>query len=1041
MRKIVNFAVKYPVTVTMMILAILLLGKISYDRLGVDLLPSLTTPKLYIELSTTEKPPTEVEKQIVENIEATAIRTRGAKSVTSNVRANGALIAVEYEWGQDMEDSFLELQRAVSAFGRGSDITEISVSERDPSSEPIVKLALSHNEMSVVELTRIANSYVKPQLLSIAGVADVEFNGDQTVEVVVETTPYKLAAFNLTAGTLSQKIQDNNYRIAGGRVEEMGVRYIVNGSNLLLNISEFNSIIVGYLDGKSVYLRDVANVYIADKMAESIVRLNGEECIGIEIYKERDFNTLKATNEIVKEVENLRKAMPQYNIMVVNNQGEFIDQAIGDVKNSALLGMVLAVIVLFIFLRRVGTTIVISLAIPISIIATFNMFYFGGLTLNIMTLGGLALGAGMLVDNAIVVIENIFRKQEEGAPLKEAIIEGTAQVGSAIIASTLTTIVVFFPIVYLHGQSGALFKEQAWSVTFALISSLFVAIVAIPVICSKLYSNKSARKEDNVEGVGCTSSQNNKHEQSSNASSNNNSNAIKIKGYQKLLEKILAKRYTVVLCAALFLAAIFTLSTNLGSELMPSSSSKNITLDIELTGGTTLESTRKAVKSIESVIVQLSGDSTKIYSHCGVADKNGGDTPLSNAAQLNIVLGNSANINSAELIEQMQEYLDSIEGLKATFSSSEGAISSLFESSGADIIVEIKGKELPQLAELQDAVLDSISQLEGISSLSFQNNNGEQEVTISVDRVAASVHGINLQSVISQVQEQLNGAEAGQMEYLGEMSDIRVTLPQIGVSEIGSLEIKQGDKRVLLREIATINYNQAPSEIMRIGQSRVMQVAVICNSELPLSKVANNIRAKITNIETPTDYSISIEGSERERKESFNSLLFALLLSIALVYMVMASQFESLLHPFTILLTIPLAVAGALALFLITGINLNIMAAIGIVMLVGIAVNSSILLVDRIGQLRKENYLLPHSIIMAAQQRVRPILMTSITTILALLPMALSFGEGAEFQRPMAVAVIGGLTLSTIVSLTIIPSLYYVLEEIKNRLFKGKKSN
>ena len=1039
MRKIVNFAVKYPVTVTMMILAILLLGKISYDRLGVDLLPSLTTPKLYIELSTTEKPPTEVEKQIVEKIEATAIRTRGAKSVTSNIRSNGALITVEYEWGEDMENSFLELQRAVSAFGRGSDITDISVSERDPSSEPIVKLALSHNEMSVVELTRIANSYVKPQLLSIEGVADVEFNGDQTVEVVVETTPYKLAAFNLTAGTLSQKIQDNNYRIAGGRVEEMGVRYIVNGSNLLLNISEFNSIIVGYLDGKSVYLRDVANVYIADKEAESMVRLNGEECIGIEIYKERDFNTLKATNEIVKEVENLRRAMPQYNIMVVNNQGEFIDQAIGDVKNSALLGMVLAVIVLFIFLRRVGTTIVISLAIPISIIATFNMFYFGGLTLNIMTLGGLALGAGMLVDNAIVVIENIFRKQEEGIPLKEAIIEGTAQVGSAIIASTLTTIVVFFPIVYLHGQSGALFKEQAWSVTFALISSLFVAIVAIPVICSKLYSNKSAEKEE----ADCTNSQNNKHKQSSNSNSNSNTNnnAIKIKGYQNLLKKILEKRYTVVLCAALFLTAIFALSTNLGSELMPSSNSKNITLDIELTGGTTLESTRAAVRSIESVIVQLSGDSTKIYSHCGVADKNGGDTPLCNAAQLNIVLGNNANINSAELIEQMQEYLDSIEGLKATFSSSEGAISSLFESSGADIIVEIKGKELPQLAELQDVVLDSINQLQGISSLSFQNNNGEQEVTISVDRVAASVHGINLQSVISQVKEQLNGSEAGQMEYLGEMSDIRVTLPQIGVSEIGSLEIKQGNKRVLLREIATINYNQAPSEIMRIGQSRVMQIAVICNSELPLSKVANNIRAKIVNIETQTDYSISIEGSERERKESFSSLLFALLLSIALVYMVMASQFESLLHPFTILLTIPLAVAGALLLFLITGINLNIMAAIGIVMLVGIAVNSSILLVDRIGQLRKENYSLPQSIILAAQQRVRPILMTSITTILALLPMALSFGEGAEFQRPMAVAVIGGLTLSTIVSLTIIPSLYYVLEEMKNRLFKGKKSN
>ncbi len=1016
MRKIVNFAVNYPVTIAMVILAILLLGKISYDRLGVDLLPSLSSPKLYIELSTTEKPPTEVEKQIVENIEASAIRTKGAKKVTSVVRASGALITVEYQWGRDMETSFLELQRAISPFGTNKDISEITVSERDPSSEPIMKLALSHNNMSVVDLTRIANSYVKSQILSIDGVADVEFVGEQQVEVVVETTPYKLAAFNLTSSGLAQKIQDNNYRVAGGRVEEMGVRYIVNGSNLLLSVEEFNSIIVGYLEGKAIYLKDVADVYIADKKAESIVRLAGEECIGIEIYKERDFNTLKATNEVMKEVEVLRKAMPQYEIVVVNNQGEFIDQSICEVKDSAILGMLLAVVVLFVFLRRVGTTIVIALAIPISIVATFNMFYFGGLTLNIMTLGGLALGAGMLVDNAIVVIESIFRKQEEGVSLKEAIVEGTTQVGSAIIASTLTTIVVFLPIVYLHGQSGELFKDQAWSVTFALLSSLFVAIVAIPVIYSKLFNKKAGDKSGVV------------------------AKSIKVdKGYNKMLSRVLSMRYIAIIITAVLVGSIYIVATNIGSEFMPSASSRSISLDLELTGGTTLESTRGAVRSIESVIEQIAGEDVIVYSHCGVPSKNGGNTPLGNLAQMNIIIGEESNLNPQQLTSQLQSYLSEIEGLEAVFGDSAGALSSLFESSGADIIVEITGKELDELAKLQDVVLESIKDLSGISSLSFQNNNGEQEVTISIDKVAASVHGVSLQSVIGQVQEQLNGADAGQMEYLGEMSNIVVKVPKIGVEQIGNIEIVQAEQKILLKEIAEINYQRAPSEIMRIGQRRVMQVAVNCTPDVALSKVADSIRERIVNINTPDDYSISIEGSEKERKESFTAMLFALLLSIVLVYMVMASQFESLLHPFTILLTVPVAVAGALALFIITGISMNIMAAIGIIMLVGISVNSSILLVDRIGQLRKEGLALSDAIIGAAQQRIRPILMTSITTILALLPMALSFGEGSEFQRPMAIAVIGGLLISTIQSLTIIPCLYYALEEFKGLFLKRKR--
>ncbi|MFI3264797.1 MAG: efflux RND transporter permease subunit [Rikenellaceae bacterium] len=1023
MKKIVNFAITYPVTIMMVVLATLLLGKISYDRLGVDLFPSMESPRLYIELTTAEEmPPSEIEAQIVEDIEATAIRTKGAKSVTSYIRSNEALIIVEYMWGQDMEDSYLELQQSITSYSRNDDIDEISVSENDPSDTPIIQLALSHPDLSVVELTKIANSYVKPQLLSVEGVADIKFNGDLEEEVVVETSPYKLSAFSMTTSDLSTKIEENNYRVAGGNIEDNGTRYTVNGSNVLESIEEFNSIIVGYEDGRSVYLVDIADVYMADKTIESIVRLNGEECVGIDIYKESDFNTLKATQNVQREVESLQHTMAQYNIVVVSDQGEFIERSIGDVQSSAMMGMLLAIIVLFIFLRRIGTTIIISLAIPISIVATFNMFYFGGLTLNIMTLGGLALGAGMLVDNAIVVIENIFRKQEEGTSLREAIVDGTSQVGGAIIASTLTTIVVFFPIVYLHGQSGELFKEQAWSVTFALVSSLFVAIIAIPVMYSKFISNLHKNDEQADEQVVKPQVQ-----------------SIQLTWYGNILRGIVKRRYLVILAAIVYIGSIVMLSSNLGSEFMPSSGSKSITLELELDGGTALSRTRSTVKSIESVIEQITGEDIIVYSRCGIEDENGGTVPLSNRAQIDVMLGEESLVTAPQLINELEEYLGSISGLKATYSSTESAVSALFDQSGGDIVIEIKGEDSTILTALQDQVLGAIGDLKGIETISFQENNGEQELTIYVDRVVASINDITLQSVVSQVEEQLNGADAGEMQYQGDMRDITVKVPQIDVSQIGNIEISQGEQSLLLKDIATISLSQAPSEITRIGQSRVMQISLMCNSEVALSKLADEIREQITAITTPDDYYISIEGSERERKESFSSLIFAMILSIVLVYMVMASQFESLLHPFTILLTIPLAVAGAILLFIITGVNLNIMAAIGIIMLVGIAVNSSILLVDRIGQLRSQGHALLDAIITSAEQRIRPILMTSITTILALLPMALSMADGAEFQRPMAIAVIGGLLASTVLSLTVIPCLYYALEEFKGLFFRAKK--
>ena len=989
MKKIVQFAISYPITIAMLILGILLMGKISYDRLGVDLLPSIDSSILYIELETVENPPVEVERKFVKNIEAAAIRTPNAKSVESKIRESGAFITVEYRWGTNLTDAFLDLQKAVAGFAKNDEITKISVTQRDPSEDPIMLLALSNKEMNAIGLTQIADNYIRSQLLSVEGVADVEFSGEREYEVIVETDPYRLEAFGLETSQIARSIEDNNYRMTGGRIEDKGVRYIVSGENLLESIEAFNEIIVKYAGDQkgTVFLKDVATVTLAEQEAEDIVNINGREGLGIKIYKEYGFNTLKATESVKKELKTIRTALPNYELELVTNQGDQIENSIGAVKNSALMGMLLAVLVLFVFLRRIGTTLIVSLAIPISIVATFNMFYFGGLTLNIMTLGGLALGAGMLVDNAIVVIESIFNKQESGLKLVDAIVEGTSEVGGAIIASTLTTIVVFLPIVYLQGETGALFKDQAWSVTFALVSSLLVAILAIPLLYSKLLGRKKYVEKD--------------------------VKSIQIKGYGRFLEKILNYRYGVVLIAALFVGVIFWLSTQLGSEFMPKEDTDKLTVDLELPQGTTLEATYSTVQSIESVIRSMTADTTfVIYSHIGVAGTDGGTMPLSNQAQM-IFDGNPEIIS----------YLSTLPDIEARFNKS--------KSNGDDVIIEIKGEELDQLMDLNNAVVSQLSDLQSIKTLSYEERGGKSEINITINRTTASVYGLTMQSIISELRNILSGQEAGTMDLNGEMCDIKVKMPKVGSSELNSMPLSIANKKIILGEVADINVVEAPNLILRRGQARIMEIAVSSAEGVAVSELADEIRGCISLMEVPTEYSISIEGSEQKRQESMKGMIFALLLSIVLVYMVMASQFESLLHPFTVLLTIPFAVAGSLLMFLLAGKSLNIMAAIGIVMLVGIAVNSSILLVDRIRQLSAQGKTLTEAIVGAAQQRIRPIIMTSTTTILALLPMCFSFGEGSGFQSSMAIAVVGGLVTSTLMSLIVIPCVYNILESLK----------
>lgn len=1034
MKKLTQFSVNNPVTVLMVVLGVLLLGYISYDKLGVDLFPDLNSPRIFVEVTSGERPPEEMEKQFVENIEALAIRQSDVVQVTSVSRVGSAQITVEYTWNKDMDEAFLDLQKALNTLTQNSEIDELKITQHDPNTSPVMIIGLTHNEVKDMnEIRKVAENYIRNELVRLEGVAEVDLTGQEESEIIIETDVYRLESQNLSMDEVASRIQNFNRNVSGGRISDMGVQYIVKGVSMLQGVEDFENLIVGYkavratsettsgsnIEMAPVYLKDVAFVKVGNKDPENIVHINGERCLGLSIYKETKYNTVKAVEQINEALVDIEKALPGYKLTKVTNQGRFISSAIGEVQETALIGILLAVFILFLFLRRFGTTLIVSIAIPISIIATFNLMYFNHLTINIMTLGGLALGAGMLVDNAIVVLENIFRNHENGMSVREAAITGTSQVGGAITASTLTTIVVFLPIVYLHGASGELFKDQAWTVAFSLLSSLVVAIFLIPMMYDRFYRNRKAPIK---------------------------TKSVQMGGYARFLDKVLKAKWLVILVTTVAIAGSLFLVPYIGTEFMPKSETHELTIDLKLQEGTKLARTESTVRSIEDILMEYLGDNLDIiYSQAGPSTGISGDASSvfegDNTAQIKVILKNDTKISTESIIKTLDNLTANIEGLQLSFSQEESALQSILGTDEAPVVVEVRGEELDEIEKITNEVKAQMLEINGLFNVKTSIEDGAPEVEIRVDRVRAGMYSIDISTVITQIEEQLEGKNAGQLERNGEMEDITIKVPEKGLDEINSLLITSGDQVFRLSEIADISYGVAPKEIFRRNQNRIGKVTAQLESGIALDHVSNQIRQSTASINLPPDYRIMVTGEEEKRQESLTNLTFALLLSIVLVYMVLASQFESLIHPFTILLTIPLAVVGTILIFFILGKTFNIMAIIGLIMLVGIAVNDSIILVDRINQLMREGMSRRDAILQAGQQRIRPILMTSLTTILALLPLTIGFGESASLRSPMALAVVGGLVTSTLLTLIVIPCVFDVLDRFRNLFVKEKSEN
>ena len=757
MDAIARFAVKYPITVLMLMLGIVLLGFISFGKLGTDLFPDLNNPKIYIEITAGEKPPEEIEKNYVDQIESLAIRQSNVVQVSSVSGAGSASITVEYSWNKDMDEAFLDLQKDLNSFSQNSDLDDFTISQYDPNATPVMIVGFKNDRITNIdELRQTAENYIRNELVRIEGVADVQLAGKQESEVLIETNKYLLESFDLTVDDIAAQVNNYNRNVSGGSIVDMGTKYIIKGVSVLEDIEDLQNIIVGFkqqspntasLPSESeaaqpseripVYLRDVANVRFANKEPENIVTINGEKCIGLLIYKEPKFNTVDVVESLDTEFESLAKALPGYEFIKVTDQGTYINNAIGEVKNTLILGILLAIIILYVFLRRIGTTLVISVAIPVSIIATFNLMYFNDLTINIMTLGGLALGAGMLVDNAIVVLENITRNREEGKPFKDSIITGTGQVGAAITASTITTIVVFLPIVYLHGASSEMFRDQAWTVAFSLLSSLVVAMLVIPMLVSTFFSGRSKKSEI--------------------------STPISFNWYTPVLEKIVEKRILVIILSIILLGITALLIPRLGSEFMPKAETAGFTINLKLPEGTSLERTFSTTAGIEEIVNEIAGDKLEmIYTQSGEDNNStlnqGSAVKGENIASMKVILKDEYIQESAYLQTRIESYLSGIPDLEVSFTREESALQTSLGTTESPFALEISGEDFTELERILGEAKGILENNPGLYNITTSLDEGTPEVEVAIDRFKTSYYNITVENVINQVQSYLQGA-------------------------------------------------------------------------------------------------------------------------------------------------------------------------------------------------------------------------------------------------------------------------------------------
>lgn len=1005
-------SVRRPVTTFMAVLVVLVLGAVSLTRLALDLLPKLNLPIAAVVTTYRGAGPQEIETLITRPQEEVLGLVGGVDSILSYSQRDQAIVLVSFTWGTDMNFATLEMREKLDLIRRylpeGAEAP--MVVKADPSMMPIMQYGIA-GDGDPGALKRLVEDVFKQRLERLSGVASVGVQGGLEREIVVAVDPLRLEFYGLTLEQVVQALRARNLTLPGGPVRSAGRELMIRTTGEFARLEELRDLPLPAGRGGMIRLRDVAEVRDGYKDVTAYTRLNRKASLSLAIYKETDANTVQVARRVKAEVERIQKELSvPLTVQPVFDQSDFIERSVRGVAQNALLGAVLAVLVLWLFLRDWRPTLIIATAIPISIVATFTLIYFGDLTLNLMSLGGLALGVGMLVDNAIVVLENIYRYRQEGHDLLESAVQGGNEVGMAISASTFTTMAVFLPIVFVEGLASQLFRELALTVSFSLLASLVTALTLVPVLSIKLLGEGQLPAEERVFFARVKTA------------------------YRRLLEMALRRRrFTLGIAGGLFLASL-ALAPFIGGEFIPAMDAGSLSISVRMPRGTALEVTNRVVTRIEEVLAARPEVETVLSQVGGggeFAMLGGGGT--GDTAQILVRLWGKdrRRLSSGEVAEELRQALREIPGaeIEVAATSAFGGQSSW---GGAPIQVEIRGDDLAVLKELGDEVARRAREVRGLREVSSSLERGRPELVVRLLPEKAALYGFSAAQAASAIRTAVQGEVATRYRAGGEEVDVRVRLAEEyrrTPAELGRLLLTSPlGAKVPLSEVAELRVEEGPHTIERKGQARIVTVTADLVGR-DLGSAVRELRQKLADLPLPPGYHLEYGGQNEEMVNAFRDLTLALLLAVLLVYMIMAAQFESLVHPLTIMFSVPLAGVGVLWALFLTGTHLSVPAFIGIIMLAGIVVNNAIVLVDYINTLRHRGMERDQAILTAGPVRLRPVLMTTLTTVLGLIPLALGRGEGAEMDAPLGITVIGGLSASTLLTLVVVPVVYSIFDD------------
>ena len=1018
--------IRRPVTVGMITIAAFTFGVLSLGRLPIELLPDITYPTLTVQTELPDASPHEVEQLVTEPIEDVVGVVQGLRRYISESRAGVSEVVLEFSWDSDMQRASLDVREKLDLVNLPDDARAPLVFRFDPSLDPMMRLALTGSR-SVADLRKLAELRVKRSLETLDGVAAARVIGGAEDEVLVDLDSKRLDVLGISVQNVAQRLAQENVNRSGGEIRDQQTAYRLRTVNEFQSLEDIEDVIVRHGESGTLRVRDIGTAAIVPKDDEILVRVNGKPAVQIDLYKEGDANAVSVAKGVRARLETIVKdrSLSGCEMEILADQARFIEDSIASVESTAMVGAMLAALVLFLFLRNMISTLTIALSIPISVAVTFLLMELTGVSINVLSLGGLALGIGMLVDNSVVVLESIQRLRDDGVEMRTAVTQGTSQVMGGIIASTLTTIAVFLPLIFVQGIGGEIFRDQALTVTYSLLASLFVAITVIPTIIANGSSGgKMSRAFEWIDR--CLSPISSVFAAGMKAAQNS---------YARMLDRVLEVSWVPPVLALGLCFAILPRATELGSELVPDLFQGQFYFDVELAEGTPLEETDRKVAALEHAIDRLREEGLPI----GMTTSIVGDAPVlgevqagdrrEHVARVSVTLNPEATrVDEDQVIARIIGEFNKVPDCPYTLGRP-----SLFTFRDP-IEIEVFDEDLDLLRSSALAIEDRLELVPGLLDVQAQVADQVPEVHVRLDPVKISAFGLSLEQIANGLRAKGIGEVATQYRFAEKPIDIRVRMSGALDKTLSDVEMDSvtlvGDGIAAPLRVASLGrLEQAlgPVEIRRVGGERSVLVTARTDG-IDLGTATERAESVIHGNYLPPSSSAQMSGQNQEMKESLTSLAEALALAVFVVYLVLASTFESLLLPFIVIFTVPLGICGAIIAMFFTGIPLGVLSMIGVILLCGIVVNNGIIFVARIQQLRQQGHDPSMAARTAGSERLRPILITSATTILGLMPLALGLGPGAELRKPLAITVVWGLALATVMTLAVIPTGYRLLQ-------------